>query len=180
MPKRIPRDINWLIKKYLDFFRKYGLSETMIREIYEKWLPGTGLITDFIWFIFEYLLTEIAKQKTPLALEFHRLTSDVYNQMAMYLIKEGKRNPNYLLKKFHYHELCYSEIATTNFVVEVEILSRKCCPYCDNINGLKMTIEEAKEKQLLASENCTNARNCTCSYLVKPLRGDDRWALVKG
>ena len=65
-----------------------------------------------------------------------------------------------------YNDLLYNKIRT-GLKLNVVILSRYCCPFCDNLHHKEITFEEALKEQYLASADCTREIGCICSYATK-------------
>jgi len=99
-----PRDIDWLLKRYLKFFSAYGLEESNIREVFDLWNTNQTEpdVCEFAMYLMQNLLNEIERQ-IETGLERTRKFSDVYYHMAMVQrMHQGKNGNSYFRKHFLY------------------------------------------------------------------------------
>jgi hypothetical protein len=68
--------------------------------------------------------------------------------------KEERKNGN-ISFKLHLESKLRARQLTYKFKTKVIIVSGHCCEYCDALNGMELTFDEALKKQYLASECCT-------------------------
>lgn len=160
-------DIEWVIRNYLPFFSEFGMTEQSLRDSYITWSSKRPkLAKDYVWFLFQNLLFETAKQsETQQELFKHHNT--IYSEMLLFRRKIERKKANEILQLF-LSNLIKKTIAETNFILKVQIISGHCCPYCDSLNGQITSVEETLKKMQLGSKNCSNLKGCNCTYAFVP------------
>jgi hypothetical protein len=121
---------------------------------------------DFIWSVFNRLVFEAPSKPGNL---FYNLRW-LYVEMFGFLIKE-KKKAAHILKQIHYCNLVLE--LNNDYVVEATIRTTGCCPECSTHEGLKMTIAEAINKELLPFPECTRDKGCVCFYGFRLKRDQD-------
>lgn len=171
MAKKI-LDLDWLITEYMPFFSEFGMTEENVRGYYETWSKNRpALIKDYLWFIFQSLLYESAKQSKT-EQELYKYQNMIYMEMLWFRRKVEKVKANEILQ-LALASLVRKTISETNFQLKVEIISGHCCPYCDNLNQHMFSSEEVLKNQYLGSRDCTNPQGCNCTYAFVPMRDED-------
>jgi hypothetical protein len=73
-----------------------------------------------------------------------------------------------------YHKLFHMvdiELASFHpFEVMMVVIATKDCPESESIDGMLLTVEEAREKQMLPYAGCTRPGKCICLYKSQPIR----------
>lgn len=168
MPKRIS-DIKWLVNNLQGFCEDYGFTEDKLLVDFDRWKSTSNNVIqgDFIWHIFNTALLErsvnVASEE-----EMHRIHIDIYGAMIRFRVKREKKNANHICRLWLRHSLQVH--ASAPFVCEVEIISGRCCPYCNALNERKSTYGDALRYEVLASDQCTNPLGCSCVYAVIAVR----------
>lgn len=161
--------IDTVIKKYLSFFLKYGITELGIRNSYFKEsASGATNVKDFVWNLFQTLLADTAKQsKTESELySYHR---DIYFQMLLFRRKHDKAKANDLLQLFFDAEI-KRNLCETNLQLNVIVISGVCCESCDALNKKTYSPEDVLTNKYLGSNNCSNPKGCNCTYSFVAVR----------
>src|SRR5687768_13066229 len=156
--------IDWIIENYMEYFTKFQLTELNIRNHFEEWKAGKQVVLpkDYLWYIFQMIVKTIAKQSSSEE-QMCRLNVEVYSKMWEFIVKVENRKANHVLRSRFQNELRLWQLES-KFKQVVEIISGHCCLYCNNLDGKKMSIEEAIENQYLASKECTREWGCNCYY----------------
>jgi hypothetical protein len=160
--------IDWLVQKYLRFFDKFGMTEEDIRTHYEEWKEKSenDSVKDYLWYLFQVLLGETAKQINNDA-DFHKNNFEIYSRMweLRVLIEEKKDNQ---LVRLREESRVMGEAASLPFVVEAQVISGHCCPYCDDLDQKTFAVEEVLRNHFIGSNECTREWGCNCRYQTVP------------
>jgi len=165
--KKKQLDIEWVIKNHFPFLQKFGLDEAKIREHYEVWKVGkiSISINNYFWYILQNIIAAIPVQVSSEE-QMYQLNYDTYFIMWEFLAYVESKNANHVKKLMHQNELKLWRLKQTNFKVEVVIISKGCCDYCESLNGKLISFEEALDKEYLASDKCSREKGCNCCYSV--------------
>ena len=166
-----------LFNTYRDIFiSKFNVSEERFNADFNEWVINRGMDVqsknDFIWRIFNRLVFEAPSKDGNL----YQNLRDVYGEMFGFLIKE-KKSASHILRQIHYCDLALHE--ERNYVIEVVVHSSDCCPECNSIEGLKMTVEEALKKEIIPLRDCTRSKGCICFYGFRAKRDQNGTIVMK-
>jgi hypothetical protein len=163
-------DLDWLFTNYLDFFKVYGMEESDVRNHFQKWKESrkAPTVNDYLWYIFNHLQMETAKQASN-EVQLYSSLRLIDMNMAMFLKLHEKRNANHIMRSMFRNDILLNE-AQSNIKLQVKIVSGACCPHCDSFNEKIMTIEEALENLPIASDICTKHLGCNCGLAYVPVR----------
>lgn len=165
--------LDWIISTHLPFLKRFGLYESIIRKYYEDWKTAQPSATenDYLWHIFQTLISSIA-EKANSQEQFYELSHATYSKMWEFLIHIEKRNGNHVKLLMHENEIRLWKL-TTPFKSEVIIISGHCCKFCDDLNQIKISFEEALTNKYLASDNCTREWGCNCCYSLVSVKDEN-------
>lgn len=163
----------------MPFFNDFGIKEDNLIGYYHNWKKeNSESIEDYLWFIFNHLLNENAKQSDNL-LDLYKRNERIYREMTLFRRKvEGKKANEILQLQFDNYLKIEKETFPEGFICQVEIISGHCCEYCDSLNGKRFDIDNTIENRYLASVNYTREKGCNCCYSVLPKR-DERGSLIR-
>jgi hypothetical protein len=171
--------LDWMIDNYMPFFMQFGMDEGNLRRQYEVWKAKSSnhRVHDYLWYIFQILLAESAKQ-SPNELELYRNNFKIHCKMWEFRIKvEGKKAND--IKQLVEESRVRMETLQAPSYIEIKVSSGHCCPYCDGLNGMVFSPEDVLENQYLASDKCTRERGCNCRYVSVVMRNDDGSLKIK-
>ncbi|RYZ24594.1 MAG: hypothetical protein EOO16_00380 [Chitinophagaceae bacterium] len=171
---RKPYTLDWLIKNYLKFFAgDFGMEEGNIRRYYQEWSAKAknDSVGDYLWHLFHELLDRIPKASLSPEL-YAKYFSEVYYKMWEFMVYHENRPANDCLQLGMEYRLIYEE-QTLPFKFDVKISSGHCCPYCDSLNGMMVTLQQVYQNKYLASHKCTRPSGCNCRYASVPKRRKD-------
>lgn len=103
--------------------------------------------------------------------------SSIYFYMATFrrVYENSKANDIFQLK-------LDSELRSFNnivgFKMQAEIISNKCCDYCESMNGKRFDIQDALKNKYYDAEQCTWAFGCRSCYVGVPAR-DKNGSLIR-
>src|SRR5690606_30762123 len=98
MSSRKAKDLNWLTKKYMSFFKKFGMNEQNIIDHYYTWsAKGSMNILDYLWYIFNHLLDANLQQSTD-RIKFYERNELIYSEMINFRRSVEKKNGNEIQK----------------------------------------------------------------------------------
>ena len=169
--------IDWVVKKYLAFFSKYGMTEQKIISGYNNWSEsGTTSIKEYVWYLFQLLLEKDLKQFNTKS-ELHRFLRDLYFEMLQFKRKNEKEKANDIFQLFL--DLDIKQGMDSNFELSVSIVSGHCCDYCDSLNENTYQILDVWENKYLGSMNCTNPKGRNCTYIFRGFRDSNDRLIFK-
>jgi len=162
------RDINWVLKNFWDFFKKYVVHKEQFISNYNEY---NGSANDFVWSIFQLLLTTVAEalQKCEITEEeFYLKSKKIYGEMIMFLqLYEKKKSIIQLQKAYYYCEIKNTQLKYPD-LLGFEIFSVNCCDNCDAFHKKKITIEEAIAYANDTPNRCLNTYNRGCRTTFFP------------
>lgn len=171
------KSIDWLIKNYMPFFKKFGLTEENILNQYEIWkLNRINRIEDYLWYLFNLLLFENVKQSTDLV-DLYKRNDEIYNQMLYYRRKIEGKPANEIQKLLNYNRL-ELKIESTPYEFEVIVNATNDCKVCENLSGKSFSIKEALKDEIIPYKQCTRKQGCACVYSIKLTR-DKEGRIIK-
>lgn len=176
--KKKKRTIEWLLKKYLSFFEKFGMTKENIVNHYEEWrLNRADIIEDYLWYIFNFLLNENAKQSKDIT-SFYKRNYEIYMQM-LYLRRKIEGKPaNEIQQALNYNRLGLN-IETTPYEFDVIVIATSDCKACKNIDGKIFTVEKALEDKIIPYNHCERKQGCACTYGFRLRRGGENDRLIR-
>jgi len=154
-----------LIESYKEMFSdKYHFDGEEFFAIYQEWIIKFGETekskADFVWSMFNRIANSYAG-KFKNELEMYTFMRGIYADMWQFLLKEG-RDSSHVKRLMHYCDL--KTAGDENYKVNAQIIGTKCCPECDEIDGLVIPLDEAINKQILPFKGCTRKNGCICCY----------------
>ena len=169
MKKHSQYTIDWLIKKHIKFLEEFGLTETYVRNYFTEWSRNRPpLVKDYLWFIFQNIILEIPKQVSS-EIDFYKYNLKVHSQMLDFRREIEKSPANDIYQSCLEFKLRIYEI-NLSFYCKVEVISGRCCEYCDLLNHELFEFSDIYKNKYLASDKCTNKRGCNCTYVPVPQR----------
>lgn len=162
-------DLDWVIKTYMPFFSQFGMTEENVRNYYIVWSGNRpALPKDYVWFIFQKLLFETAKQSKT-EQELYKYQNIIYSEMVWFRRRVENTKANEILQ-LSLSALIRKSISEVDFQIKIEIISGHCCSYCDKLNGQLFSTEDVLKNQYLGSAKCSNTKGCNCTYAFVPQR----------
>jgi hypothetical protein len=156
------KDLDWLFRNYQSFFDKFGMNKENITAVYYEWKEDEAdTILKYLWAIFEKLLYETYEHVSRPEAKF-KILSLILEEMRNYKRNYEGEKANDLYKKYLYCQLKMIQLAA--MPVMITVVAVRCCPYCDAINGKRLSIEEALQNQFLPAARCINDVGCECYY----------------
>lgn len=174
------KDINWLIKNYISFLEEFGMNEKNIVEYYHTWKENrTESIEDYLWFIFNYLLNENAKQSED-AVGLFKRNDQIYTQMLSFRRRVEGKKANEILKIFNTNRvnLELEQNISSRLEIDFIIIGTKDCEESEKVDGKIISKREAIENNIIPYEKCTRNQGCVCLMNVK-VRRDKNGRIVR-
>lgn len=167
MPKEFT--IDTIHKEFGPFMAKYGASEKFINDAYEKFvISGEMNIYRFFSMVF-FGMTERMKEESP-------TMAQIYGGHATITAKWIKYLRTYIgdrASEEHYMLICYMvehDLALNKIERDKAVIIHKspgCCPYCDDYDGSKFTVQELENDQVYDIKKCTRDTGCVCQFEVE-------------
>ena len=177
-----PRFTDKKFEKYRDvLFVQFRVIPDGFYIEYNKHIQKTGdspeSKSDFIWRCFNEVAMQVPGLYPPDDRRLYETLKSLYLEMGRFLL-DTNRDRKHIQRKFFEAELKLIEIDSKNFGFEqeVEIIGTNCCEYCSGLDGLKMSVEETIQKNLLPGK-CTRSSGCICCYAVVA-KFDERGRLI--
>lgn len=171
------KTIEWMLKKYLPFFRKFGMTEENILSHYNEWkLNRVDRIEDYLWYIFNFLLNENMKQSRNIV-DLYKRNDEIYMQMLYFRRKIEGKPANEIQKALNYNRLELN-IEKTKYEFDLIIIGTIDCEACKNIDGKIITVQQALKKEIIPYNECTRKQGCACLYSIK-LKRDNNDRLIR-
>lgn len=149
---------------------KCGLQEATYDEYLPEWIKESGDTEqsrkDYIWHLYQLLLTSIAKEFSNDSSLWVKLKF-VYCEMSVFLSQEEK-DRYVALKGIAHCDL--QNAASTGLKVEAGIIGGNRCPEAEKINGKRFPLSVMLESSLLPYDKCTRDGGCICCYGFHTLR----------
>lgn len=161
--KKQVKTIEWVIKKYMDFFKEFGMTEKNIRSYYAEWsVKHYERIEDFLWHVFNHLLHENASQSKDI-IGFLKRNREIYLQMHHFRrVVEGKKAHEILqLLNRTKLELTFEQ---SNIETDVFVIGAPECKASQELRDEKFPIKDVFIKDVIPYDNCTRERGCVCCY----------------
>lgn len=171
------KTMEWVLKKYLPFFEKFGMTKENIVNHYNAWkLNRVDRIEDYLWYIFNFLLNENAKQSRDI-INFYKRNDEIYLQMLYFRRKIEGKPANEIQQALNYNRL-ELKIETTPYEFDIVVNTTNDCEACKNIDGKIYTIKEALKDKIIPYCECKRKQGCACLYSIK-LRRDKNDRLIR-
>lgn len=167
-----PKTIDWLIKKYMDFFKEFRMEEENIRSYYAEWRLKFGdRIEDFLWHIFNHMLQENATQSKDI-IGFLKRNRDIYFHMLFFRRKEEGKRANEILQSLNRIklELQYEE---SNLVLDVMVSPCNDCKPSQELKDKVFSFKELFKQNVIPYDRCTKVQGCACSYIYRAKRDSE-------
>lgn len=175
--KKNKKTIDWLLREYLLFFEKFGITKENIINHYDYWkLNRIDRIEDYLWYIFNLLLSENAKQSKDI-IKFYKRNDEIYLQM-LYLRRKIEGKPANEIQQALNNNRLELYLETTQYEFDVIISATNDCEACQNIDRKIITIKEALKDNIIPYNECKRKQGCACSYSIK-LKRDKNDSLIK-
>lgn len=159
------QDVDWLVKNYASFFKKFGIDKTTLAGHYEAWKTQSneGTVKAYLWYLFHVLLGETKKQVTNRS-DYHRNLHDIYIAMLEFTVGVEGRNGNPIILAIIRNRIQQWQTEIT-YPFRLQAISLNCCSYCEQFNGQEFSPEEVLQKPHFASDQCTKKDGCSCGYM---------------
>jgi hypothetical protein len=174
------KNLDWLKKNYMSFFKDFGIKEDNLIGYYHNWKKEkTESIEDYLWFIFNHLLSENAKQSDNL-LDLYKRNERIYGEMISFRRKIENKNANEIQKAYNENKvnLDLETGLNSTFEMEFKIIGVNDCEQSRKISGSSITIEQALKNETIPYENCTRKNGCVCLMSFVPKR-DENGSLIR-
>lgn len=167
-----PKTFDWLIKKYMDFFQKFGMDEENIRIYYDWWKDKhSESIEDFLWHIFNHLLSENASQSKDIE-GFYERNRKIYSEMLQFRrIIEGKK-ANEILQLLHQTDIAL-RYEQTSLDLDAGVVGHPDCSVSQELKDKRFSIRDAIKADVIPYERCTREKGCACTYTFHPKRDSE-------
>lgn len=171
------KTIEWMLKEFLPFFKKFGMTRENILNHYEDWkLNRVDRVEDYLWYIFNFLLNENVKQSRDI-INLYKRNDEIYMQMLYFRRKIEGKPANEIQQALNYNRL-ELKIETTPYEFDLIINGTKDCQACKNIDRKIITIKEALKNNIIPYNKCTRKQGCACLYSLK-LKRDNNDRLIR-
>jgi hypothetical protein len=171
------RTIDWLFKNYLSFFEQYGMSRQNILNHYDEWkINKVDRIEDYVWYIFNFLLNENAKQSTD-TISFYKRNNDIYCQMLLYRRKIEGKPANEIQRALNSNRLRL-KIETVKYEFNVVVIGANDCEFSKDIDKNIYTVKEALDDKIIPYNECSRKQGCSCLYSIK-FKTDENNRLIR-
>lgn len=138
-------------------------------DIFEtyKTKQSQASVNDFIWYIFNILLSENSRQSTNID-KLYETKIEILLKMWEFVKRyEGKKG-NDILQDVE--KIRMEKYKLLPFKVKLKIVSGHCCSFCDALKDKEFTIEEYLQQQPIGSDNCTRDGGCNCRTIAEAIR----------
>ena len=178
-PKK-QKNIEWLIKNYMSFFKKFGMEEHNIRQYYLEWNKSDkDCIEDYIWFLFNNLIEQNQKQSKDLQ-GFYERNDLIYQEMIYFRRKHEGKPANEIQRLFNYNRVNLNLLQIDNqFYWQFQIMIGNNCKACENLEGFKVSSDDALKNELIPYEKCDRKAGCTCMMALTAKRDKDGKLIFK-
>lgn len=169
MNKKKELTIDSVVKNYLPFFSRIGMTENQIRNSYKAWSEsGITFINDYVWHLFQTLLSASANQSKT-TVELYNYQKDIYLEMLFFRRKYEKDKANKILQLFLDANI-KKTLLETRSELRIIIISEICCDYCDGLSKSSYEPLDVLKNKYLGSEKCTDPNGCNCVYAFESIR----------
>lgn len=180
MAQKKSKNIDWLIKNYMPFLKKFAMVENNIREYYLKWNESDqDCIEDFLWFLFNNLIEQNHKQSKDLK-GFYERNDLIYQEMINFRRKHEKKNANEIRKLFNFNRVSLQLLDINDqFYWQFQIIAANDCEACKNLNGLNISINDALKNEFIPYESCDRKVGCVCMMGLTAKRDENGKLIYK-
>ncbi|AOW18423.1 hypothetical protein LPB03_13585 [Polaribacter vadi] len=176
---RKKKDLDWLFKNYLEFFEEFGMNKYNIVSYFQTWKKDRPeIIEDYLWFIFNHLLNENAKQSENY-IDLLKRNDRIYSEMLHFRRKFEQKKANEIQKLYNENKvnLDLESNLHSNLEMEFIIIGTNDCEESKKISEKTITIKQAIENKTIPYEKCTRKQGCVCLMGLKPKR-DEKGNLI--
>lgn len=153
------------------------MTEEGIISHYDQWkLNKVDRIEDYLWYIFNFLLNENAKQSKDI-INFYKQNDEIYMQMLYFRRKIESKPANEIQQALNNNRL-ELKIETTQYEFDVIINTANDCEACQNIDRKIISIKEALKDKIIPYNECNRKQGCACLYNIK-LKRDKNDRLIR-
>lgn len=164
--KKKLRTIDWLLYNYLSFFEQYGISRQNILNHHDKWkINKVDRIEDYVWYMFNFLLNENAKQSTDIV-SFYKRNNDIYCQMLLFSRKIEGKSANEIQRVLNNNRLRLN-IETVKYEFSIVVIGTNDCEISKEIDKKIYTVKEALDDKIIPYNECNRKQGCCCLYSIK-------------
>jgi hypothetical protein len=141
--------INYLIgydnKKLIDFYHTYKTNHNNAND------------KEILWGYYNFLILDISKSKDNKS-KLDRNLSSVYGAMHRFRSKyENKRDDRLIQLRIDKEIESYQcNNNVEGYEMEIEIISNKCCAFCDSIDSKRFNLDYAKKNRIIDVSKCKN------------------------
>jgi hypothetical protein len=158
---KLSKDLDSMFSNYTEFLEKFDMNKSNITTVFFQWkMENEGGVKEFLWDIFEKVLYEA--QEIENEITSYKVQLIIYKEMCKYKVEVNADNGNEYYKKYLYCGLRLYQLYEQQ---TVRIVAERCCPQCNKLNGLEISIADALLRQPLPSDKCKHEFCCNCLYL---------------
>lgn len=162
----------------MSFFENFGMQEENISTYYQEWTIKFGdNAEDFLWYIFNKLLSENASQSKDI-IGFYERNIEIYTQMLYFRRKIEGKNANEIQQSLNRTKL-ELQFENSNLELNVKVSSANDCTACNEILEQEYPIREVLKSDVIPYESCNRENGCVCVYTFKPLRDKNNSLISK-
>lgn len=164
-------NLDWLINDYGKFLEKFGLDESSVRQHYRVWKERSGLDSarDYLWYLFQVVLGETAKQVTNEA-DLQKNNLEIYSAMWFFRTHVEGQTANELQQLINETKIRLWQIQLP-YYFHVKITGDDCCPYCNELHQQLLPPDDLLQQNRFNPSQCTSQSGCTC--VVAPVAQRD-------
>ncbi len=153
----------------MSFFESFGMDEINIHDYFEDWnLKHNHRIEDFLWHLFNTLLSENALQSKEIT-DFYNRNERIYNEMISFRRKIEKKPANEIHKIWNKNKLELT-FESSNLEMDVIICASYDCEFKNEINNRIISFKEALKNAIIPYDNCKRKQGCVCCFVFQPKR----------
>ncbi len=165
MPAAFPFD------KFKKGLIKIGLNETNYYENLSDWMeknPNTEQSKkDFFWYLYQSLLSSVAKNYCHDLNSMYELQRNIYCEMFSFLVESGK-DSTVAQKGINHCDI--QKAALSELKMDGEIIGGNRCKLASKITGKTYSLKALLIKDAIPYDRCSREGGCTCNYGFRPLR----------
>ena len=165
----------------MPFYSKFGMNEENIIQYYDSWKKNRpDIIEDYAWFIFNYLITENAKQSDSL-LDLYKRNESIYREMLSFRRKVEGKKANEIQKLYNKNqvELELQELSDSAVEYDFTIITPKNCKSCEHLTDKIITKQQAIKNDIIPYSDCERLGGCVCLICVIPKRNEEGRLIYK-
>lgn len=166
------KDLDWLLKNYMTFFEEFGMNEKNIIEYYQTWKTNRPeSIEDYLWYIFNHLLNENAKQSESLK-SLYKRNEKIYSQMLYFRRRFEGKKANEIQKLYNTNKVNLDLESDLHSSLEMEfvIIGTNDCEQSKRLSEKIIAKEQALQNNIIPYEECSRRQGCVCLMGMKAKR----------